>query len=72
MTTTEVILNYVAQQGGIFHQKELLVAIDGKDSVVNKRAMDLQLSRMVESGLLRRKKRGVYQLMDNSLPELVY
>ena len=71
MTTTEV-LNYVAQQGGIFHRKELLVAIDGKDSVVNKRAMDLQLSRMVESGLLRRKKRGEYQLMDNSLPELVY
>lgn len=72
MTTTEVILNYAALQGGVFQRKGLLKDFDGKDTDTNKRAVDLQLSRMVASGILIRRGRGKYQLTENSLPEFVY
>lgn len=72
MTTTEVILNYAALKGGIFQRKGLLQDFNGKDTNINKRAVDLQLSRMIASGMLIRKGRGEYQLTENSLPEFVY
>ncbi len=71
MTTTEVILNYAALQGGVFQRKDLLQGFDGKNTDINSRAVDLQISRLIASGMLRRKGRGEYQLSENSLPEFV-
>ena len=72
MTTTEVILNYAVIQGGVFVRKKLLHDIEGKSIVINKRALDLQLSRMIASGILKRTRRGEYLLTNINLPEFVY
>ena len=72
MTTTEAILNYAVIQGGVFNRENLLHNIDGKSIAINKRALDLQLSRMITSGILKRTRRGEYQLTNNNLPEFVY
>ena len=49
MTTTETILNYAAKKRGTFLRKELLADIARQQPAINKRAVDLQLSRLVAS-----------------------
>ena len=72
MTTTEAILNYAAKKRGTFLRKELLADIASQQSDINKRAVDLQLSRLVVSCIILRKERGIYTLAENVLPEYVY
>lgn len=71
MTTTEAILNYAAVQGGFFQRKDLLRDIVGKQTAIKTRAVDLQIGRLIASGILIRKRPGEYQLAKNSLPEFV-
>ena len=72
MTTTEAILNYAAIHRGTFQRKDLLRDIVSKQTNIKERAVDLQISRLVDSGILLRKGRGEYLLAENSLPEFVY
>ena len=72
MTTTETILNYAAKKRGTFLRKELLADIARQQPAINKRAVDLQLSRLVASGIILRKERGIYTLAENILPEYTY
>ena len=72
MTTTEAILNYVAKKRRTFLRKDLLVDVASQLPDINKRAIDLQLSRLVASGIILRKERGIYTLAENVLPEYAY
>ena len=72
MTTTEAILNYAAKKRGTFKRKDFLADIASQQPDINKRAVDLQLSRLVASGVILRKERGVYTLAENVLPEYTY
>lgn len=72
MTTTETILNYAAMQRGTFQRKDLLHDIISKQADIKERAVDLQINRLIASGILIRKRRGEYLLAENSLPEFVY
>ncbi|MEL5893025.1 DUF6577 family protein [Bacteroides sp. GD17] len=72
MTTTEAILNYAAMQRGTFQRKDLLRDIVSKQADIKERAVDLQINRLIASGILLRKGRGEYLLAENSLPEFVY
>lgn len=72
MTTTEAILNYAALQRGTFQRKDLLRDIVSKQTNITERAIDLQISRLIASGILLRKGRGEYLLAEKSLPEFVY
>lgn len=72
MTTTETILNYAAKEHGTFLRKDLLADIAGQQPDINKRAVDLQLSRLLSSGVILRKERGIYTLAENVLPEYTY
>ena len=71
MKTTEAILNYAAVQGGFFQRKDLLRDIVGKQTAIKTRAVDLQIGRLIASGILIRKRPGEYQLAKNNLPEFV-
>lgn len=71
MNTTETILKYAADQGGIFQRKNLLRDMASMCPAIKKRAVDLQISRLIATGILFRKKRGEYQLAKGSLPEFV-
>ena len=71
MNTSETILNYAVTQGGRFQRKDLLRDVASKHPAIKKRAVDLQLSRLIASGMLVRKKRGEYQLAKDCLPEFV-
>lgn len=59
-------------QRGAFQRKDLLRDIVNKHTDIKERAVDLQISRLVASGILLRKGRGEYLLAENSLPEFVY
>lgn len=59
-------------QRGAFLRKDLLRDIVNKHTDIKERAVDLQISRLVASGILLRKGRGEYLLAENSLPEFVY
>ena len=72
MTTTETILNYAAKKRRTFLRKDLLADIASQQPDINKRAVDLQLSRLVASGVILRKGRGIYTLAENVLPEYAY
>ena len=72
MTTSEKILNYAALQGGTFHRKGLLHYIMEKYPDVNERTVDLQINRLMSSGVLKRSGRGKYMVTENRLPEFVY
>jgi len=72
ITTTEAILNYAAKKRGTFLRKDLLADIASQQPNINKRAVDLQLSRLVASGIILRKERGIYTLAENVLPEYTY
>lgn len=72
MTTTETILNYAAAHGGTFLRKELLRDISTEQTSIRERAVDLQISRLIASGMLMRKGRGAYQLTEKSLSDFVY
>ena len=72
MTTTEAILNYVAKKHRTFLRKDLLADISSQLPDINKRAVDLQLSRLIASGVILRKERGIYTLAENVQPEYVY
>ncbi len=69
MRTTDVILKYAALQEGTFQRKGLLSEIAGMQSTIKKRAVDLQIRRLIASGILIRKRRGEYQLAENSRQE---
>ena len=71
MNTTETILKYAADQRGVFQRKNLLRDMASKCPTIKRRAVDLQISRLIASGILVRKKRGEYQLAKGSLPEFV-
>lgn len=71
MTTSESILNYAATKGGTFQRKDLLRAIASKQTTMKEKTMDLQISRLISSGILIRKRPGEYQLAGKSLPEFV-
>ncbi len=71
MRTTDVILRYAAMQGGTFQRKDLLREIADKQPTIKNRAVDLQISRLIASGILIRNHFGEYQLAKNSLPEFV-
>ena len=62
MRTTDVILKYAAMQGGTFQRKDLLRELADKQTTIKKRAVDLQISRLIASGILVRKRPGEYQL----------
>ena len=72
MTTTEVILNYAAKRRRTFLRKDLLADIASQLPDIKMRAVDLQLSRLIASGVILRKERGIYMLAENVLPEYVY
>ena len=71
MTSTESLLNFAAAKGGTFQRKDLLRAIASKQTAMKERTMDLQISRLISSGILIRKRPGEYQLAGDSLPEFV-
>lgn len=72
MTTTEVILNYAAKRRRTFLRKDLLADIASQLPDIKMRAVDLQLSRLIASGVILRKERGIYMMAENVLPEYVY
>lgn len=72
MTTSEKILNYAAMQGGTFNRKDLLRHIIEKNPDINEGAVDLQVNRLLSSGVLKRSGRGKYMVDRNRLPEFVY
>ena len=72
MTTTEAILNFAAKKRRTFLRKDLLADIASQLPDINKRAVDLQLGRLIASDVILRKERGVYMLAENILPEYVY
>lgn len=72
MTTSEKILNYATMQGGTFHRKDLLRYIVDKYPGINEGTVDLQVNRLVSSGVLKRSGRGKYIVAENKLPEFVY
>ena len=72
MTTSEKILNYATMQGGTFHRKDLLCYIMDKYPGINEGTVDLQVNRLVSSGVLKRSGRGKYIVAENKLPEFVY
>lgn len=71
MTVTENILNFAATRGMTFRRRDLLHDLLSKQNTIKKRAVDLQISRLIDSGILIRKRYGEYQLAQNSLPEFV-
>lgn len=71
MKTTDAILKYAAMQGGPFWREDLLFEIVSKQPTIKKRAVDLQIGRLIASGILVRKRPGEYQLAANSMPEFV-
>ena len=72
MTASEAILNYAVRQGGVFHRKDLLLDIPLQQTGIKDSAITLQINRMIASGILRRIRRGKYELIQNGLPEYVY
>ena len=72
MTTSEKILNYATMQGGTFRRKDLLCHIVEKYPDINEGAVDLQVNRLVSSGVLKRNGRGRYIVTENRLPEFIY
>lgn len=72
MKTAEAILNYATQQRGTLRRKDLLLDFKGQQKVIKNRALDLQISRLIESGRLIRQGRGEYLLSEKSLPEFIY
>lgn len=72
MTATETILNYAAKKRGTILRKDLLADIASQQPNLNKQAVDLQLNRLLASGVILRKERGVYTLAENILPEYTY
>ena len=72
MTTSEKILNYATMQGGTFRRKDLLCHIVEKYPDLNEGAVDLQVNRLVSSGVLKRSGRGRYIVTENRLPEFIY
>lgn len=72
MTATEAILNYATMQGRTFHRKDLLLDVARRKEDIRVEAIDLQINRLIASGMLRRVGHGEYELTDNSLPEFVY
>lgn len=72
MTTSEKILNYAAMQGGAFNRKDLIRHIVEKNPDINEGAVDLQVNRLLSSGVLKRSGRGKYMVDGNRLPEFVY
>ena len=72
MTTSEKILNYAIMQGGTFRRKDLLCHIVEKYPDLNEGAVDLQVNRLVSSGVLKRSGRGRYIVTENRLPEFIY
>lgn len=59
-------------QRGTFQRKDLFRDIVSKQIDIKERAVDLQINRLIASGILLRKGRGEYLLAENSLPEFVY
>lgn len=72
MTTTEAILNYASIRKEAFRRTDLLYDIAQKQMDIKAGAVDLQINRLIASGVLLRKGRGEYLLAENSLPEFVY
>lgn len=72
MTTSEKILNYATMQGGTFNRKDLLHYIVEKYPDINEGTVDLQVNRLISSGMLKRNGRGKYAVAGNRLPEFVY
>lgn len=72
MTASEAILNYAVRQGGIFYRKDLLLDISLQQMGIKDSAINLQVNRMIASGILCRIGRGKYELIQNGLPEYVY
>lgn len=72
MTVTESILNYASRQKGAFKRKDLVSGIVSEYPSITERAIDLQTSRLLNSGKLQRKGYGQYMLAENTLPEFVY
>ncbi len=72
MTATEAILNYAAKQGGTFYRKDLLQDIARQQMDIKTKAIDLQINRLLKSGILQRRGHGEYELTKTSLPEFVY
>lgn len=72
MTVTESILNYASRQKGAFKRKDLINGIVSKHPSVAEKTIDIQLSRLLNTGKLQRKGYGRYMLAENILPEFVY
>lgn len=72
MTTSEKILNYAAMHGGTFNRKDLLHHIVEKYPGINEGVVDLQINRLLSSGVLKRSGRGKYMVAGNRLPDFVY
>ena len=65
-------MNYAAMQGGTFNRKDLIRHIVEKNPDINEGAVDLQVNRLLSSGVLKRSGRGKYMVDGNRLPEFVY
>ena len=65
-------MNYAAIQGGTFNRKDLLRHIVEKNPDIKEGAVDLQVNRMLSSGMLKRNGRGKYMVDGSRLPEFVY
>lgn len=72
MTTSEKILNYATMHGGTFQRRDLLCYIVEKYPGISEGTVDLQVNRLVSSGVLKRSGRGKYIVTENKLPEFVY
>lgn len=72
MTVTESILNYASRQKGSFKRKDLINDIVCKNPSVAEKSIDIQTSRLLNSGKLQRKGYGRYMLAESILPEFVY
>ena len=69
-TTTEFILNYASLNKGVVTRKELLECLKNECTDKNVRTIDLQLNRLLKSGVLSRLENGKYRYNMN-FPEFI-
>ena len=72
MTSTQAILNYATLHDGSFKLKDLKRDVIGNHADLNERALDLQIARLLSSGVIIRTGRGEYRLTQNYLNDFVY
>ena len=72
MTVAESIINHAFTQSGVLQRKELIEYVRGVMPEVSSAYIDLQLNRIIASGLIVRDGRGWYSLSEHCKPEFMY